>query len=752
MIEAFFIFVLVVLFVLAISDLVVGVSNDAVNFLNSAIGSKAAPFWIIMVIASLGIMVGATFSSGMMEVARKGIFHPGMFNFSEIMIIFLAVMLTDILLLDMFNTFGLPTSTTVSIVFELLGAAVAVALTKVLADEDGTKVVMDYINSGKALAIITGILLSVVVAFSVGAIVQFIARLLFTYNTERTYKYFGAFWGGLAISAITYFIIIKGAKGSSLIEKETMDYIKQHTFVIIAASFVVWGILLQLLTVLFKINIFKIIVLVGTFALAMAFAGNDLVNFIGVPLAGLRSWEEFNASGLINPEEFGMGGLAAKVATPTLYLLTAGIIMVLALWLSKKARSVAQTELNLARQDAGYERFGSTLFSRSLVRSFVNLGKHLESILPAPFLAWLKTRFDQDKAPVYTSPELVPAFDMVRASVNLTVASVLIAIGTSLKLPLSTTYVTFMVAMGTSMSDGAWGRESAVYRVTGVISVIGGWFLTAFAAFTAAFIIANFISFFSGIYRIIPIVIILSLAIYALLRTKRLHKEREEQRQKEIEAATAEDDVNIVETIRENVLSSLVTAKSVFKEAVDGLATENIKALKENEKTSFKLNDLSKGLKLKIHKTVDKLQEKDIESGHHYVQVIDYLRELSKGVVAISHEAFYHVDNNHPRLSDIQLDELKKIESDINLVLDNLISAIHNSEFAEPEELSKTRHALVEDIDCFRKAQLKRIKKKIDGTKSSLFYLSVLAESKNMVMDANNLQKAYANFEKYLHK
>ena len=749
--DTIFIAMLAILFILAISDLVIGVSNDAVNFLNSALGSKAAPFWLIMIIASLGIMFGATFSSGMMEVARKGIFHPGMFYFSEIMIIFLAVMLTDILLLDIFNTFGMPTSTTVSIVFELLGAAVAVALVKVMADPTGASVVMDYINSGKALAIITGILLSVVIAFSVGAFVQYLARVLFTFNTEKTYKYFGSLWGGFAIAAITYFILIKGAKGSSFINKETLAIIKENTWLILVASFAGWTLILQIIGSIFKFNIFKVIVLVGTFALAMAFAGNDLVNFIGVPLAALEAWKAFKASGATDPYIFEMGGLAAKVATPTIYLLIAGIVMVLTLWISKKARSVTETGINLSRQDAGYERFGSTSFSRAIVRSFVNMNNAVTKVVPQPVLAWVGGRFDQSKAVQYANPDDAPAFDMLRASVNLVVASILISIGTSLGLPLSTTYVTFMVAMGTSMSDGAWGRESAVFRVTGVVSVIGGWFLTALAAFTVAFVIANILNWF-GIYAVVSIFL---LAVFALWRTNKVHKTRADADAKRVKEETVAEESDIIENSRMKVLQTLTSAKSVFKQSLIGLTEESARNLKKNSKQAEELNDVSANLKLKIHKTIDKLQDQDIESGHHYVQVIDYLREVSKCATAIARDSYDYVDNNHPKLSEKQLEELGEIEKDIRAVFNDIITTIEsddNIKRSKAEELNKTREILVEDIDKARKAQLKRIKKKVHGTRNTMFYLGVLSDAKNMVMDASNLLEAYQRFEQYMYK
>ena len=541
--ETIYLVLVVVLFFLAISDLIVGVSNDAVNFLNSALGAKAASFKVIMTVAALGIVFGATFSSGMMEVARKGIFNPSYFYFSEIILIFLAVMITDVILLDGFNTFGMPTSTTVSIVFELLGAAVGVSLIKLASSDQiiqletgGEKVAQlgDYINSDKALIIIAGILLSVVVAFTAGTIIQYLSRLLFTFSYKKKLKYFGALWGGVAITSITYFILIKGLKGSAYASYIMPDglalkeWVKAHNFPIIIYSFITWVIILQLLSFIKKFDILKFIVLVGTFALAMAFAGNDLVNFIGVPLAGYHAFIDFLAMG-VPADQALMTSLSGKVETPFVFLLFAGGIMVLTLWTSKKAKSVVKTSLDLGRQEEGYERFNSSAVSRIIVRSNTNMAKYFQSLIPLRIQASIDKRFDQ-KPFIEKQKALgadAPAFDMIRASATLVVASILISFATSLKLPLSTTYVTFMVAMGTSLADRAWGSESAVYRVTGVISVIGGWFFTAFSAFVSAFIMALLFSYFG-----IPAVgIAVLLVIFVIYRTHFLHKKRIEDRE-----------------------------------------------------------------------------------------------------------------------------------------------------------------------------------------------------------------------------
>ncbi|MEN8790083.1 MAG: inorganic phosphate transporter, partial [Flavobacteriaceae bacterium] len=528
--ENIYLIMVIALAGLAVADLVVGVSNDAVNFLNSALGSKALSFKTIMIVASLGIACGAIFSSGLMEVARKGIFNPGEFYFNEIMFIFMAVMITDILLLDFFNTLGMPTSTTVSIVFELLGAAVAMALIKIAADGGSFTEVVNYINTTKALQIILGILLSVVVAFSIGAVVQWVSRVLLTYNFEKKAKWVGALFGGLALAAITYFIFMKGIKGTPYASEEfdliggvtIKDFLEDQVLIIVAISLVIWTVLSFLLINLAKINIYKLIIGVGTFALALAFAGNDLVNFIGVPIAAYQSYEAWSVSG-VAATEFSMEVMAQKVPTPTLLLFIAGLIMVVTLWLSKKARYVTETEINLARAGESKERFQPNMLSRNLVRFTLMASRYTNTVVPDAILNKVNSRFSRNviRLPKGKTHEL-PAFDMVRAAVNLMVASILISIATSYKLPLSTTYVTFMVAMGTSLADRAWGTESAVYRVAGVLNVIGGWFMTAIIAFLAAATILSIISFGKGA----AIAILLFVAILLLARNYISHKKR----------------------------------------------------------------------------------------------------------------------------------------------------------------------------------------------------------------------------------
>jgi phosphate/sulfate permease len=743
--ENFYLVVVIVLFVLAISDLVVGVSNDAVNFLNSAIGSKAAPFRIIMIIAALGVLFGATFSSGMMEVARKGIFNPHMFTFDNIMIIFLAVMLTDVILLDLFNTLGLPTSTTVSIVFELLGSAVGVAVIRVKNGlADGASIAA-HINSETALTIIAGILLSIVIAFTVGAIVQYLTRALFSFNTSISLKYFGAIWGGLALSVIVYFILIKGAKSASFMTAETAAYIKENTGKIFLMSFVALSILLQLFYWLFKLNIPRFVVLVGTFALAMAFAGNDLVNFIGVPLAGYESFKTFTAENSIAASELFMSSLSGPVKTPTFFLLIAGLIMVITLWLSRKAKSVVRTTINLSRQDEGYERFETSALARSLVRSFIVVGDSIKSALPNSFIEKMSARFDNAAQNNETKKDKEVAFDLIRASINLVVASALIAFATSLKLPLSTTYVTFMVAMGTSLADGAWDRESAVYRITGVVTVISGWFLTAFVAFSAAFIMALAINA-GGIYAIFGLI---SLAAFFVIRTHTTHRKREK---KELEAQKDIEHMHIVEACHHNVMSTLLAISRLYKETVEALENKKRKRLKVMLDGAVEVNDQVSKYKHNLYYTIQDLISENNTNPYNYVQVIDYLKELSNDFLAIVKPTYAHIDNNHSPFSAEQIGELKVISEDVVDLISSGITIMADKNFDNVSDLELKENELRDNLKKFRKNHIDRIKDSSRNSKNNILFLDILYLSRSISRNSNNVVKAYQSFDTELNK
>ncbi len=736
-----YLILVIVLFALAFSDLIVGVSNDAVNFLNSAIGSKVAPRYVIMILASLGILVGATFSSGMMEVARKGIFFPEQFFFTEIMIIFLAVMIADVILLDLFNTFGLPTSTTVSIVFELLGAAVAVSLIKIY---DAGGELSTYINSAKALLIIAGILLSIVIAFTLGTIVQYITRIIFSFNYHKNIRFYGAIWGAISITAIAYFILIKGAKGSSFISPATLDLIKTNTMLIILVSFLCWTILLQLIIWFTRINILKIIVLVGTFALAMAFAGNDLVNFIGVPLAGFSSYQAFIAEPGADPSQFLMTSLTGKVHTDTYLLVIAGLIMAATLWFSRKARTVAETEINLSRQGDGDERFGSSPFSRNLVRGSISMFKTVNLFAPNFAKTFIDKRFKQIEKTKKDDQKEKSSFDLLRASVNLTVASILISFATSLKLPLSTTYVTFMVAMGTSFGDGAWGRDSAVYRISGVTSVIGGWFLTAFVAFIGAFTFAYIIH----LGGIIALAILIIIAVIFIIKTHAIHRknETEKQKDKELEVNIELSHADVLRKSSENIIQTLETISNAYSETIYGLAEEDRKRLKMAKEDVEELNKKVKKLKNNIHHTIYHLREDFIETGHYYVQVLDYLREMAHCLTFISAPVFEHIDNTHRGLSPEQIEEFKKVSSDVSKLFAAILSLFRGQKFDEIKMVIDRQREILKYIGKLNRIQLKRIKHGEAGTKNGLLYLGVLSETKNLLLHTINLVKAERDF------
>ncbi len=730
--EIIFLIVVILLIVLATTDLIVGVSNDAVNFMVPAVGSKVAPYKIILFIAAIGILIGATFSNGMMEIARKGIFHPELFSFNHIMIIFLAVMLTDIILLDVFNTLGLPTSTTVSIVFELLGAAVATAAFIVWKDPDNTHEIQEFINTSSALKIISGILLSIVVAFTVGAIVQYLSRLLFTFNYSKTFKYFGAVWGAIAITSITYFIFIKGLGTSSFAGKGTdfYAYISSHTKLILLYSFLAWLVIFLFVQHLFKFNILKIIVLTGTFSLAMAFAGNDLVNFIGVPLAGLASYNDWIANGG-SDTGFLMTSLSKPVSTPTLFLVFAGIVMVLTMWFSKKAKTVAQTSVNLSRQEEGAERFDSNAVSRAIVRASIGIAAFFSLITPKPVKVWAAKRLDTS-----STQGMNQSFDLIRASVNLMVAGILISIGTSFKLPLSTTYVTFMVAMGSSLADKAWGRESAVYRVSGVVTVVGGWFITALVAFTLAFVFA-FIMSLGSIYLG---GLILLVGLFSVYKSHISHKKKVTDESEE-EKYLAE----VKETLKTNILDILSQTSEIYENTFILFEKEKRGKLKAVYRKQKDLSKKSKKLKDSVYMFVNRFQDQEIDSVPFYVQTLDYIRELTHALHFVVKPVFDHLDNNHKHLVEKQFKELKELSRIISVLINAVMDDI-KKEKINREAVVKRQQTILTAIESYRLNQIKRIKNKDVGSKNSILYMDILAETKNICLHIVNLYKSYRDF------
>ena len=748
--DVYFIMIVALAF-LAVGDLVVGVSNDAVNFLNSALGSKAISLRKIMILASLGVLVGSVFSSGMMEVARKGIFNPEMLLFSEIMIIFMAVMITDILLLDFFNTLGLPTSTTVSIVFELLGAAVAVSLIKIsgLGNEFGDLV--NYINVEKASQIILGILLSVFIAFSIGALVQFLARTILSYNYEQKSKWVGSIFGGVALTSISYFILMKGIKGTSF-AKESFDlldgatissFLETEVLFISLASFVMLSLVSYILIFSFKVNIYKLIIGVGTFSLALAFAGNDLVNFIGVPIAAWQSYEAWIASG-VPADMFSMEVLSTKVPTPNLLLFLAGMIMVVTLWISSKAKKVTKTEIDLARQGDTKERFQPNFISRGLVRFSYNLAKYTSLIVPKKLRDNINAQFEVPVVEMSSKKAVeLPAFDMIRASVNMMVAAILISIATSFKLPLSTTYVTFMVAMGTSLSDRAWGSESAVYRVAGVLNVIGGWFFTAFIAFTAA----GFIALLIHLGGPTAIAILIFAALLILGRNYISHRKDLEE-EKNSDALTRAESKSIQGVIDEssgNMSKASKKIKKIYSQSIQGLAKGDLSGLKKNRKAVSKYSEEIDDLRNDLFYFIKNLDESTIKgASNFYINVLAYLQDISESLQYISKITYKHINNNHTNLTFNQIRELQEIDSELNNLYDEIQFIFSKNNFKELNKVIDKKQELYSSLKQKIDIQISRTKKDESSPKNTTLYFSILIESKDLVEKTMNLLEMYS--------
>jgi len=746
-----FLLMVVALVFLAIADLIVGVSNDAVNFLNSALGSKALSFRTIMILASLGIAFGAIFSSGMMEVARKGIFNPGEFMFDEIMFIFMAVMITDILLLDFFNSLGMPTSTTVSIVFELLGASVAMALIKISADGGEFVDLIIYINTSKAVQIIFGILLSVVVAFSVGALVQWVSRLLLSYDYEKKAKWVGALFGSIALTAITYFILLKGIKGTSyagqsfeVLGGETIkSFLTNQIFLIIMVSLTLWYFLSLLFIKKLKINIYKVIIGVGTFALALAFAGNDLVNFIGVPIAAWQSYEAWVISG-VPAHEFSMQVLDAKVPTPTLFLFIAGIIMVLTLWFSSKAKLVVKTSIDLSNQGEIKERFQPNWVSRGFVRFAMGMSNVLSKTLPKTLQNKIEIQFEKPIIALAKDKTLeLPAFDMVRAAVNLMVAGVLISIATSYKLPLSTTYVTFMVAMGSSLADRAWGRESAVYRVAGVLNVIGGWFFTALVAFSAAGVIAYLIHLGGPTaIAVLLFIVLLNFSSNYISRVKKSKEISAEDRLKKAESSSVQG--VITESVA-NIANVVKRGNRIYTNVMHGLAEHDLELLKKNKKQIVKLSAEVDELSDNVFYFIKNLDESSLSASNFYLNVLGYLKDMTQSLEYISKVSHKHVNNNHKKLTPTQTKELKDLDDRFETFFINIINAFRTESFEEIGVILNRKTELINSVSDKINKQIERTRADESSPKNTTLYFSLLIETKDLLNATMSILDEYYN-------
>ncbi len=742
--DSIFYMMIFALAALAVIDLVVGVSNDAVNFLNSAIGSKAISFRNIMIIASVGILVGAVFSSGMMEVARKGIFVPSKFYFDEIMFIFMAVMIGDILLLDFFNTLGLPTSTTVSIVFNLLGAAVVMALIKIgLSDELTAADLSSYINTEKAREIIVGIVLSVFIAFNIGMIVQWLSRLVFTFQYEKKVKNFGFIFAGLCLTAISYFIVFKGLKGTPFYGS-IKDYLEHSTWLLLLVMFAFWSLLMLAIDRLFKANVLVVVIAVGTFGLALAFAGNDLVNFIGVPMAAWHSYEAWSISN-IPASEFSMGILAQSVPAEPLLLAIAGIIMTLTLWFSKKARRVVDTAINLSHQGDTVEKFQPNLLSKSIVKGSTNLVNLFGAAIPESIQVKINQSF---QAPVLdttgTNKEDLPAFDLIRASINLAVAGVLISIATSMKLPLSTTYVTFMVAMGSSLADRAWGRESAVYRVAGVVNVIGGWFMTALSAFTFAGVIVYILHLGRG-----PAVAVM-LIITAGLIIRNYLKHREESAPtnstpSSLTKSASKTVAGIIHESADNVAKSMYRTSRIFNGVVEGLSNHDANELKKMTKRVAKLEEEVEDLRNHLFYFIKSLDDASVRGSNFYIMALANLTDVVQSLELLAKKSFKHVDNHHKPLSKSQLSDLKEVERMLGKILVEVENAFKEESLLKLNTCLGKKAGIMQLINDKVDSQIARTRDEENSPKNTTLYFNLLLESKDLARGVFSLVEEYHN-------
>ena len=728
------------LFILAISDLWVGVSNDAVNFLNSAIGAKVARFRTIIIVAATGVFLGAIMSNGMMDIARHGIFRPEQFAFKELMYIFLAVMVTDIILLDVFNSLGMPTSTTVSMVFELLGATFALSMIKIAGGDTGLGF-SDYMNTEKALSVIMAIFVSVAIAFVCGSLIQYIARLIFTFNFRKGLKWKIGIYGGIATTAIIYFMLFKGTKDLAFMTSDVKTWINDHTWMLLGGCLIFFTILMQILYFL-KVNVFKVIVLIGTFALAMAFAGNDLVNFIGVPLAGFSSYQDYMAAGGGDPSSHMMGVLNESASTPLIFLIAAGVVMVIALATSKKAHNVTKTEINLARQDEGDEMFGSSKVARSIVRWSNSTANFIVASTPDKVKAWIDRRFDKSCLDIEDNA----AYDVVRASVNLVVASLLIALGTSLKLPLSTTYVTFMVAMGTSLADRAWSRESAVFRITGVLSVIGGWFLTAAIAFICAFIIALIMYFGGTVVTVVIVVAGLAVLIHSNVKYKEKTNDAKGDRAfQEILRITDRKKVWVpfLKYVAENDKMFLDDMAAQYTAVTDGLLQENVRTLRHS------MNDLklykSRLKNLRKKETIC-LRNVDPETGlvksAWFHTAFNYMEQVYYSLRRICEPAYEHVDNNFSPIPEEYCKDFLKVRDELVATIQCLATHFKDRNYEEMRVQEEALARMQGKFSDLRKALMVDIQEKNLNLTVAYMYLNLVQESEQLCISLKHYARA----------
>ena len=744
--ETIYFVIVAFLLLLAVFDLFVGVSNDAVNFLQSAIGAKVARFRTVLVVASAGVLIGAVMSAGMMDVARHGIMHPANYTFAEVMTIFLAVMVTDVVVLDIFNTLGMPTSTTVSLVFELLGATFILALFKMNADP--SLMITDLMNSTKALSVIIAIFVSVAIAFFFGTAVMWLSRLVFTFRYKKHLRYSIAIFGGIAFTALAYFIFIKGLGGSPFISDATKSWINDNTQMLLIVVFVASTILNEILYLL-RVNVFKIIVLLGTFALAMAFAGNDLVNFIGVPLAGLDSMQDFMANGNGDPNAFMMTSLMTSAKSPLIYLVLAGIIMIVAMATSKKAQNVVKTSVDLSRQDEGDEMFGSSKVARSIVRAVQDMGNGLSKIMPSSTTKWIDSRFNKEEMELAQGA----AFDEVRAAVNLVLAAMLIIIGTNYKLPLSTTYVTFMVAMGSSLADKAWSRDSAVFRVTGVLSVIGGWFVTAGVAFAACALVCTMMHF-GGFVVMIAFMV---LDIYLLWRSGQAYKKKSAEDKKDdvfnLMMRTKDKDI-VWDLLRKHVgrTQSFVTRFTcdVFNKIVDGVSNERLKELKVSYREVNGERETLKKIRRQEFIAMRRIPERiALERNTWFHLGVNCNQQYMYCLRRMLDPIKEHLDNNFQPMPKEYIDEFEEVRRRINELMSHTEQMISTNRYDLYRETLTIGDECKDELSALRDRHINRMQQDVNAAqnlKVSMLYLNMLQESQELISIMRHQLRAARKF------
>lgn len=746
--ETIYLGIVIFLFMLAVFDLLVGVSNDAVNFMNSAVGAKVANFKTIVIVAAIGVFAGAVLSNGMMDIARHGIFQPVNFSFYEIMCILLAVMVTDVVLLDVFNTLGLPTSTTVSMVFELLGGTFILAILKIVGDETGLLTLGDMMNTEKALSVIMGIFLSVAIAFIAGTFVQYISRLIFSFNYKKNLSWTIGIFGGIAITSLSYFMLIKGLKSAPFMTPESLAWISENTTLLVVGCFITFTLLMQILHWC-RVNVFKIIVLLGTFSLALAFAGNDLVNFIGVPLAGFSAYTDYvaNSNG-VGIHDFMMTSLMSSAKTPAIFLFASGLIMVYALATSKKAKNVIKTSVDLARQEEGDEMFGSSALARTIVRRANNINDFLKRVIPVGMRRWIDSRFNKDEVIL----ENGAAFDLVRAAVNLVLSGLLIIIGTTMKLPLSTTYVTFIVAMGTSLADRAWSRESAVYRITGMLSVIGGWFITAFVAFTICALV-TFIMFYTSFVGMFIFIVV---AVVLLVRSniKYSKKEKAEQQDDIFKRMMASKDKNEIlallrQHVKETLTSYITFSEDTYVKVTDGFIHEDLKSLR---KAMNATDDQKKMLKKRRRKELLGLRRIPItiaiEKNTWFHLGSNSCEEMLYCLKRICEPCKEHVDNNFNPISKDCVTEFLPVREELCRLMERTRTAIENNNYEEADDILAKGDALKNSISSLRKQMMNRMQEADNASlKASMVYLNILQESQELVSIWRHLLRASRFFQ-----